>query len=279
MNRLLLSLILLVITFSWSFGQGPFRVIFSTGNNYEKNERGFFQLNNGTVLHPEDEIVVMPNGIVILMDSEGRLLQLELDGRYIISSLDLSNLSSPSELIYQEWESYYSPKRQILADVVEDELVSEEFQLDFPSSTEVYGRYIDLEWPDLKDHYQVTLYNEYDDIISQVETDKPNFRIDLLSQPLAFRDFIGLNVSAFKAKRSTGITVLDKMAPPKEELLDQLLRIFPDDNDLIIGLTKAIIFNNRGLYADASTLLRYLSKSNAGKSEGFYQDYLRMNGF
>ncbi|MFT6828964.1 MAG: hypothetical protein ACJAZV_002259 [Roseivirga sp.] len=274
MNRLFFTLILLLITFSWSFGQGPFRVIFSTGNNYEKNERGFFQLNNGTLLHPEDEIVVMPNGIVILMDSEGRLLQLEMDGRYIVSSLDLSNLSSPSELIYQEWESYYSPKRQILATVIDDEPVSEEFHLDFPSSTEVYGRYIDLEWPNLNERYQVTLYDEYDQIIDQAETDLTNFRIDLLSQALAFRDFIGLSVSASNSKRSTGLTVLDKMAPPREELLDQLLRIFPEDNDLIIGLTKAIIFNNRGLYADASTLLRSLSKA-----EGFYQDYLRMNGF
>jgi hypothetical protein len=274
MNRLFLTLILMVITFSWSFGQGTFRVIFSTGNNYEKNERGFFQLNNGTLLHPEDEIVVMPNGIVILMDSEGRLLQLELDGRYIISSLDLSNLSSPSELIYQEWESYYSLKRQILATVIDDEPVSEEFHLDFPSSTEVYGRYIDLEWPNLNDRYQVTLYDEYDQIIDQAETDLTNFRIDLLSQALAFRDFIGLSVSTSNSKRSTGLTVLDKMAPPREELLDQLLRIFPEDNDLIIGLTKAIIFNNRGLYADASTLLRSL-----GKADGFYQDYLRKNGF
>jgi hypothetical protein len=279
MNRLFLTSILLVITFSWSFGQGPFRVIFSIGNNYEKNERGFFQLNSGTLLHPEDEIEVMPDGIVILMDSEGRLLQLELDGRYIISSLDLSNLSSPSELIYQEWESYYSPKRQVLASVIDDEQLSEEFQLDFPSSTEVYGRYIDLQWPDLNDRYQVTLYNEYDQIISRAETNDTNFRVDLLSQPLAFRNFIGLTVSALKAKRSTGRIVLDKMAPPKEELLDQLLRIFPEDNDLIIGLTKVIIFNNRGLYADASTLLRSLSKSNEGKSDGFYQDYLRMNGF
>lgn len=279
MNRLLLSLILLVITFSWSFGQGPFRVIFSAGNNYEKNERGFFQLNNGTLLHPEDEIEVMPNGIVILMDSEGRLLQLELEGRYIISGLDLSNLSSPSELIYQEWESYYSPKRQILASVVEDEQVSEEFQLDFPSSTEVYGRYIDLEWPNLNDRYQITLYDEYDQIIHQAETEATNFRIDLLSRQLAFKDFIGVRVTALKAKRSSGIAVLDQMPPPEKELLEQLLRIFPKENDLIIGLTKAIIFNNRGLYADASTLLRHLSKSNDGKSEGFYQDYLRMNGF
>uniref|UniRef100_UPI004048B435 hypothetical protein n=1 Tax=Roseivirga sp. TaxID=1964215 RepID=UPI004048B435 len=279
MNRLFFTLILLLITFSWSFGQGPFRVIFSTGNNYEKNERGFFQLNNGTLLHPEDEIVVMPNGIVILMDSEGRLLQLEMDGRYIVSSLDLSNLSSPSELIYQEWESYYSPKRQILATVIDDEPVSEEFHLDFPSSTEVYGRYIDLEWPNLNERYQVTLYDEYDQIIDQGETDLTNFRIDLLSQALAFRDFIGLSVSASNSKRSTGLTVLDKMAPPREELLDQLLRIFPEDNDLIIGLTKAIIFNNRGLYADASTLLRSLSQSNEGKSDGFYRDYLNMNGF
>lgn len=279
MNRLLLTSILLVFPFSWSFGQGPFRVIFSTGNNYEKNERGFFQLKNGTLLHPEDEIEVMPNGIVILMDSEARLLQLELEGRYIISGLDLSNLSSPSELIYQEWENYYSPKRQILSAVVNEPLVSEEFQLDFPSSTKVYGRYIDLQWPDLKDRYQVTLYDEYDQIIHQAETEATNFRIDLLSRPLAFKDFIGVRVTALKAKRSSGIAVLDQMPPPEKELLEQLLRIFPKENDLIIGLTKAIIFNNRGLYADASTLLRHLSKSNDGKSEGFYQDYLRMNGF
>ena len=96
---------------------------------------------------------------------------------------------------------------------------------------------------------------------------------------MAFKDFIGVRVTALKAKRSSGVTVFDQMPPPEKELLEQLLRIFPKENDLIIGLTKAIIFNNRGLYADASTLLRHLNKSNDGKSEGFYQDYLSMNGF
>jgi hypothetical protein len=279
MNRSLLILTLLVITLSWSLAQSPFRVILSYGNNYEKNEKGFSQLNNGTLLQAKDEIIIMPNGSVILMDIEGRLLELALDGRYLIANLDLSDLSSPSALIYQEWEAFYKPKRQIIQPIFIEKTDLDDFRLDFPASTAVYSRFIQIEWPDLSDQYQITIRDEYDMIIERFEKESPGFQLDLLSQNLAFRDFIAIDVLAINRLRSTGIHVLDKLSPPEQETLDQLLRIFPEENDLIIGLTKAAILNNKGLYADASSLLLNLKKTNKGKLEGFYQYYLKLNGF
>lgn len=279
MKRLFLIIILLVLTISLTYGQGPFRVIFSFGNNYEKNPKGFYELKNGTLLHADDEIIVMPNGLVILMDNEGRLLELELEGRYTTSMLDLTNLSSPSELIYQEWEAYYNPKRLLDEPLLGGEQNQETLRFDFPASTAVYGSKIQLNWPDLNEQYIITMSDEYDDIIQRIVIDQPEFNINLLSQNLAFKDFIGVGVVTKNSRKWIGFAVLDKLSPPDKELLDQLLRVFPAENDIIIGLTKAIIFSNRGLYADASSLLRVLNKSNEGRLESFYKDYLRLNGF
>ena len=235
------------------------------------------------MLKPESALEVMPNGKVILMDTEGRMIEIELEGRYDLSSLDLSQLSSPSELIYQEWESFYSPKRSTAEWLEVESLQNEsdfiDLHLNFPSSTEVYGRFIDLAWADINDEYQIRFWNEYDQIFQTVDTDSTLHTLDILSPTLAFKDAFGVEVFAKNSGRSSGVYFLDKLSPPDKEAFTQLLRIFPEDGGLIVELTKAIMLENRGLYADASTAYQRLIRQFGPAVAPYYQGYLDRFGY
>tara|TARA_R110001592_G_scaffold108787_2_gene303984 strand:+ start:1171 stop:1986 length:816 start_codon:yes stop_codon:yes gene_type:complete len=263
--------------------QEGFRVILSSGKNYIKSEKGFFELKNGTPLSKKDQIEVLPNGLVILMDSEGRLIEIELEGQYNMATLDLSELSSPSELIYTEWEKFYNPKRN-LEDWAPNDYIKEpsnfvDLHLNFPSSTEVYGRYIQLDWANIHDQYQVRFWSEYDQIFETFDVDSTHFSIDLLSGSLGFKDIFGVEVFAKNSKRSTGVYFLDKLSPPDKELLDQAFRIFPKEGTMITDLTKAIMLENRGLYADAATAYQSLIARYGNRLAPFYQSYLDRFGY
>ncbi|WP_323755325.1 hypothetical protein [Roseivirga sp.] len=279
-----LSLICVFLMLSFlAKGQEGFRVILSSGKNYKKTEKGFFELKNGTPLNKKDRIEVLPNGLVILMDSEGRLLEIELEGQYDMATLDLKELYPPSELIYTEWENFYNPKRN-LEDWAPNHYVKEpssfvDLHLNFPSSTEVYGRYIQLDWADIHDEYQVRFWSEYDKIFETHDVDSTHFNIDLLSGSLAFKDIFGVEVFAKNSKRSTGVYFLDKLSPPDKELLDQAFRTFPKEGTMLTDLTKAIMLENRGLFADAATAYKVLIAKYGNRMIPFYQSYLDRFGF
>ena len=264
-------------------GQEGFRVIMSSGKNYKKTEKGYFELKNGTPLSKKDQIEVLPNGLVILMDSEGRLLEIELEGQYNMATLDLKELYPPSELIYTEWEKFYNPKRSLEAwppnDYAKEPSNFVDLHLNFPSSTEVYGRYIQLDWADIQDQYQVRFWNEYDQVFETHDVNSTHFTIDLLSNSLAFKDIFGVEVFAKNSKRSTGIYFLDKLSPPDKELLDQALNTFPEEGTMLTDLTKAIMLENRGLFADAATAYQNLIKQYGDLMIPFYQSYLDRFGY
>lgn len=281
-SRFLAYSLFLFLGFSAN-GQGDFRVIFNSGNNYQRTEKGFFEVKNGSLLKPENALEVMPNGKVILMDNAGRLIQLELEGRYDLSTLDLTQLSSPSKLIYEEWENFYTPRRKTADWLAVESLQSQsdfiDLHLNFPSSTEIYGRFIELSWTDIGDKYQLRFWNEYDRIFQTLDVGANAYTIDILSQSLAFKDAFGIEVLAKNSGRSTGVYFLDKLSPPDKELLTQLLRVFPDNGGLIIELTKAIILENHGLYADASTAYQRLVSQFGTELTPFYQQYLDRFGY
>lgn len=262
--------------------QEDFLVLISSGQNYKRTEKGFFELKNGASLTPKDQIELLPNGLIVLMDQEGRLLQLTREGKYNLATLDLSGLSLPSELIFNEWTTFYKRIRARSEPVQNGFLIPDgyvPFQFDFPVSTEAYGRWVTLKWPQKTGPYIIELSNEYEAVFQSFETDSTGFKLDLLGKDLAFKDAFGIQVLDKGSKLQSGVFFLDKLSPPDKELLDQLLRKLPDGQGTIMQLTKAVIFENRGLFADAASLLRSLAEQNPTLFQGFYEGYLNRYDF
>jgi len=260
-------------------GQGEYRVVIAQGRSYASTEDGFHQLRHGEIVSDSVKITSVENAFLALLDSKGRILTIDETGTYDLGKSDLSLWSEPSDVIYNIWAKFYTDTFTDAERESGPKQTSTDFKLYLPSSSEAYGFELLLKWTDVESgRYRVELLDEFEMVFSQIDTEKSHYKLDLLSNELAWKRQVFVLVKDIENDRKTRLIALAKLSPPDLDETNTLLRKVPNDFSEISILTKAVFFEQKGWFADVHYLLYYRAKENAVLST-FYKSFLERNNF
>lgn len=272
-------LIAIICCTSWDSCQAQYRVIIAQGRSYINVENTFHQLEVGELLPDSVSIDLVDNAALTLLDKEGNFFVLNRDGTYELNKVSPNESTSSSEIIAKIWNDHFE-NIAVNQNTESVELErSESFELYLPSSSEAYGFELFLKWTAVPNgNYRIQLIDEYENLFTEINTAKSEYKLDLLSKKLAWKRQVFVRVMDLANELSTGLKAIAKLSPPDLDNANSILSLLPDGDDEVAVLTRAAFFEQRGWVADVHSLLFESSKKNEILMT-YYTSFLKRNGF
>lgn len=272
-------LIAIICCNSWASCQAQYRVIIAQGRSYVNINNSFHQLEAGELLSDSVSIDLVDNAALTLLDKEGRFLVLNKTGSYKLNNFSSKENSNSSEVISQIWNNHFE-NNKVNQSAEPVELVrSEAFELYLPSSSEAYGFDLFLKWTAVPNgNYRIELLDEYENLFTEINTAKAEYKLDLLSKKLAWKRQVFIRVRELTNNLNTGLKAIAKLSPPDLDDANSILPLLPKGDDEVAVLTRAAFFEQKGWVADVHNLLFESAKKNE-ILKAYYITFLERNRY
>ena len=279
-----LTLIFFVLIFSQvQAQQEAFMVI---GLNYGRNySDASNKLLIGKLLYTNDILTIPKEGYVSLMSPSGKVLEIVESGSYQITSLmDIDKQDSFQGVFKKKRNSRYL---HVTGSVTQCMFYPVKF-LSTKSSKFLNTKKLELSWVNLENHkskdtqekaiYQLSVYNDFDELIHRYETQDTSLQINFNNDVFQKQIEDGMSIfkltidnSKWQGENDLIALVLnyDKQdLEHRSEILEELKRIdtaYSKSNQIYRQLRKAFYLEANRYCLDAHNILRMIYQENSNK--------------